>query len=138
MIHTDNLNTVRTLDEDTVHCNGCTNFDLQSLNSSDKFTIRNALGMLKFADDENTLPHRVVTSNLEHFNGVNISTLPNRKNVDILIGQSDKSLLMVLEEREGLDVDEPNYVLTRLGPVASGGRMNVRSDQFQSRRVGVG
>ena len=35
---------------------------------------------------------------------------------------------MVLEEREGLDADEPNYVLTRLGPVASGGRMNVRLD----------
>ena len=44
---------------------------------------------------------------------------------------------MVLEEREGLDANEPNYVLTRLGPVASGGRMNVRSDQLQSRRVEV-
>ena len=93
--------------------------------------------MLKFVDDENTLPHRVDTSNLKHFTGVKIPTLPNCKNVDILIGQSDKSLLMVLEEREGLDADEPNYVLTRLGPVASGGRMNVRSDQLQSRRVEV-
>ena len=84
------------------------------------------------------MPHRVDTSNLKHFTGVKILTLPNRKNVDILIGQSDKSLLMVLEEREGLDADEPNYVLTRLGTVASGGRMNVRSDQLQSWRVQAG
>ena len=135
--HTEDFNTVRTLAEDTVRCNGCTNFDLQSLKSGEKFTIKNALVVLKFVDDENTLPHRVDTSNLKHFTGVKIPTLPNRKNVDILIGQSDKSLLMVVEEREGLDADEPNYVLTRLGPVASGGRMNVCSDQLQSRRVEV-
>ena len=30
--------------------------------------------------------------------------------------------LTVLEEREGVDPEEPNYVLTRLGPIASGGR----------------
>ena len=119
MEQTENFNIVRTLAEDTVRCNGCTNFDLQSLKPGEKFTIKNALVVLKFVDDENTLPHRVDI-------GVKIPTLPNRKNVDILIGQSDKSLLMVVEEREGLDADEPNYVLTRLGPMASGGRMNVR------------
>ena len=137
MEQTENLNTVCTLAEDTVRYNGCTNFDLLSLNSGEKFTSKNALVALKFVDDENTLPHRVDTSNLKHFTGVKIPTLPYRKSVDILIRQSDKSLLMVLKRREGLDADEPNCVLTRLGPVASGGPMNVRSDQLQSRRVEV-
>ena len=50
-----------------------------------------------------------------HFNGVKIPTLPHRKNIDIFIGQSDKALLTVLEERESLNFDEPNLVLTRLG-----------------------
>ena len=44
---------------------------------------------------------------------------------------------MVLEEREGLNADELNLVLTRLGPVASGGCINARSDQLQSWRVEV-
>ena len=61
---TDNLNTVRTLVENTVRRNGCTNFDLQSLNSGDKFTIRNSVVILKFVDDENTLPHWVDTFNI--------------------------------------------------------------------------
>ena len=45
---------------------------------------------------------------------------PGRRRVDVLIGQSDKSLLTVLEEREGMDPEEPNYVLTRLGPLLVG------------------
>ena len=44
---------------------------------------------------------------------------------------------MVLEEREDVNADESNYVLTSLGPVASGGRMNVRLGQLQSRRMEV-
>ena len=44
---------------------------------------------------------------------------------------------MVLEESEGVDADDPNDVLTSLGPVASGDRMNMRSDQLQRRRVEV-
>ena len=63
------------------------------------------------------------TSTLEHFERVHIPVAPGRRRVDVLIGQSDKSLLTVLEEREGMDPEEPNYVLTRLGPIASGGRV---------------
>ena len=76
--------------------------------------------MLKFGHTKNTFPHRIDTSNLKQFNRVKIPTLSNRKNVDILIGQSDKSLLMLLNKREGPDAVELNYVLTRLGPAASG------------------
>ena len=61
-------------------------------------------------------------SGLEHFVGVHIPVAPERGRVDVLIGQSDKALLTVLKELEGVDPEEPNYVLTRLGPIASGGR----------------
>ena len=52
-----------------------------------------------------------------------------------MIGQSDKLLLTVLEEREGLNPDEPNYVLTRLGPIASGGYASSGSHPPQSLKV---
>ena len=42
---------------------------------------------------------------------------------DVLVGQSHKSLLTLLKKREGSGPEEPNFVLTRLGPVASGGRV---------------
>ena len=61
-------------------------------------------------------------SGLEHFVGVHIPVAPERGRVDVMIGQSDKALLTVLEEREGVNPEEPNYVLTRLGSIASGGR----------------
>ena len=48
-----------------------------------------------------------------------------------MIGQTNKELLTVLEEREGVNASESNYVLTRLGPIASGGRVRVRSDSHQ-------
>ena len=57
---------------------------------------------------------------LEHFDGVEIPVAPSRECVDILIGQSDKALLTVLEEREGKNQHKPNFVFTRRGPVASG------------------
>ena len=61
-------------------------------------------------------------SGSEHFVGVYITFATERGRVDVLIGQADKALLTVFEKREGVDPEEPNYVLTRLGPVASGGR----------------
>jgi len=69
----------------------------------------------EFMDDEGALPHSVTVNNLVHFIGVKIPVLSHRKSVDILIGQTDKLLLTVLEKREGLNPDEPNYVLTHLG-----------------------
>ena len=49
-----------------------------------------------FIDDINVLPHFVNITGLDHFHGVEISTILHRKNIDILIGQSDKVLLIVL------------------------------------------
>ena len=70
--------------------------------------------MCNFEDDENTLPHCIDTSKLSHFRGVQILVISYPKSVDLLIGQSDKFLLTVLEEREGFNSNEPNYVFTRL------------------------
>jgi len=99
--------------------------NLESFFSGEKFAVKNAIIVSDLVDDENTLPHRVNYSVLEHFNGIDITIAPDRDNIDILVGQSDKSLLTVLEEREGTDPDQPNLVLTRFGPIVSGGQMDV-------------
>ena len=78
----------------------------------------------QFSNDESTLPHAIDITTLEHFNGVQIEVVLARKRIDILIGQSDKTLLAVLYKYKGADPEEPNYALTRLGPVASGGRVS--------------
>ena len=72
-------------------------------------------------------------AHLKHFLGVSIPTIPDRNKIDVLIGQSDKELLVVLDEREGSNPEEPNFVLTRLGPIASGGR--ALENQFMARRA---
>ena len=114
---------IRTLADETVDCNGRTAFKLESLHTGEKFVIENALVVPQFSDDVGTLPHSVDVTKLKHFQGTHVSVAPDRKRIDVLIGQSDKQLLTVLEEREGASPEEPNYVLTRLGPIASGGQV---------------
>ena len=77
-------------------------------------------------DNEGTLFHAVNVEKIEHFQGVSIPVIAQRKSIDILIGKTDKSLFTKLEERESNHPDHLNYVLTRLGPIASGGRLEVR------------
>ena len=60
------------------------------------------------------------------------------KRVDILIEQSNKALLTVLEEREGKNPHQPNFLLTRLWLVASKGRVPHNSDNFFCRKVSTG
>ena len=88
-----------------------------------------------FSDDKSTLPHAVDTSKLKHFHGVEIPVTPERKCVDILIGQSDKALITVLKELEGSNSNESNLVITRLGPIASGGRVLGSSKSVRALRV---
>ena len=52
---------------------------------------------------------------LEHFRGVTIPVIAQRKSIDILIGQTDESSLTVLEERESKHPDHINYVYSDLG-----------------------
>ena len=112
---------IRTLANEFTPCRGVVNFEFESLTTGERFDVENALVVPEFVDDECVLPHSVDTSGLEHFDGVNIPTLPYKRCIDILIDQTDKFLLTVLEDREGIRPEDPNYVLTRLGPIASGG-----------------
>ena len=128
---------IRTLAEQTSKSSGCTSFKLQSLATDEVFAVNNALVVPNFEEDEKTLPHAVNVKNLKHFKGVKIPTISNRKTIDILIGQSDKSLLAVIEERESFNAEEPNCVLTRLGPIASGGQVKSESPVIYSLKVQI-
>ena len=127
---------IRTLAEQTSKSSGCTSFKLQSLATDEVFAVNNAL-VPNFEEDEKILPHAVNVKNLKHFKGVKIRTISNRKTIDILIGQSDKSLLAVIEERESLNAEEQNCVLTRLVPIASGGQVKSESPAINSLKVQI-
>ena len=113
---------IRTLAEQTTSSGGMTSFTIQSLTTNETYAIQDALVVPGFTEEENVLPHSINVGKLDHFKGIKIPTISNRKTIDILIGQTDKLLLTVLEERESLNSDDPNLVFTRLGPIASGGR----------------
>ena len=114
---------IRSVAEQNTSCAGVTNFNMQSLTTNKTYVIQDALVVPDFVEEENVLLHSINVSKLNHFKGIKLPTIPSRKNIDILIGQTDKSLLTVLEEREGSNSDDPTLVFTRLGPIASGGRM---------------
>ena len=122
-VMTDSSINIRTLADQTASCIGKTDFSLESLVTGDNYEINGALVVPAFSDDKSTLPHAVDTSKLKHFHGMEIPIIPERKCVNILIGQSDKALITVLKELEGSNSNEPNLVITRLGPIASGGRV---------------
>ena len=125
---TDHAITIRTLAEQTMRSGGLANFEIESLSNKETFAIKNALVVPDFVDDKNVLPHEVNTQKRMHFKGVKIPTFSHRQRIDILIGKTNKELLTVLEERKDLNASEPNYVLTQLAPIASGGHVEVRSD----------
>ena len=124
-VNTDHVLNSRTLAEQTIKSAEFTELKLQSLATNQVFEIKDALVVSNFMDDEGALPHSENVRNLNHFKGVEIPVISHRKSIDILIGQTNKLLLTVLTEREGLAQDESNLVITRLGPVASGGRANL-------------
>jgi len=113
----------------TTKCGSLTSFELQLLLDDKIYTVNDALIVPEFVDDkgEACLPHSVNVAHLEHFKAIEIPIVPERKNKDILIGQTDNGLLTVLEEREGGDPDDLNYVLTGLGLITSGGRVDANS-----------
>ena len=111
---------------------GLTNVEIESLSNKETFAIKNPVVVPDFIDDESVLPHTVNTQKLRHFKRIEIPTISQRQRIDILIGQTNKELLTVLEEREDVNASEPNYVLTRLGPMASGGRVEVRSNSHKA------
>ena len=94
---------IRTLGDFTTEYNGHLDFDLTSLANGKTYGIKGALIVSNYEDDENTLPHCIDTSKLSHFRGVQIPDISYRKGVDLLMGQSDKLLLTVLEGHEGFN-----------------------------------
>ena len=129
--------TISNLAQQTTPSCGLAHFSIESLTTGETFRVRDALVAPDFTEDRNTFPHAVDTNGLEHFKEVEIPTIPLHKGIDILIGQTDKCLLTVIEERESLNHDDPNYVLTRLGPIDSGGRISVKSYLRGTIKVGV-
>ena len=115
--------TIKTLSDQTAITEGRTDFSLESLSTGKEFSFKNALVVPNFSDDESVLSYSVDIAGLNNFHNVEILTVPRRKSIDVLIGQTDKNLLTVLHESENVDPDKPNYVLTKLGPIASGGRV---------------
>ena len=120
--------TIHTLADQRVITDGRTDFNLQSLINGEEIAIKDAIVVPEFLDDQAALPHAVDTNSLGHVDGVEIPLAPDRDRIDVLIEQSDKTLLAVLKERESADSEEPSYDLTRLGPVARGGRVRLESN----------
>ena len=88
---------IRTLASQTTKSDGFTHFDLHSLADNRVYHVHNALVISDFAEKSICLPHAVKVAHLKYFLGGNIPTIPDRNKIDILIGQSDKELLVVLD-----------------------------------------
>ena len=129
--------TIKTLSDQTAITEGRTDFSLESLYTGDEFSFKNALIVPNFTDDESILPHSVDVAGLDNFNDVEIPTIPERKCMDVLIGQADKGLFTVLHESENVDPNKPIYVLTKLGPIASGGRVPAATSAYTSLKVNL-
>ena len=129
--------TIKTLSDHTAITEGRTDFSLESLYTGEEFSVKNALVVSNFTDDESVLPHSVDVAGLDNFNDVEITTIPERKCIDVLIGQADKGLLTVLHESENVDPNKPNYVLTKLGPIASGGRVSAATNANTSLKINL-
>ena len=100
-------------------------------------TFQMLIVVLKFLNEKGILSHTVDLTTLEHFDGVKMPTTLNEKYVRILIEQPNNSLLTGLAEREGKNLHQSNFVLTRHGPVASSGRVPCISDSFSSQKVSI-
>ena len=129
--------TIKTLSDHTAITEGRTDFSLESLYTGEEFSVKNALVVPNFTDDESVLPHSVNMAGLDNFNDVEIPTIPERKCIDVLISQADKGLLTVLHESENVDPNKPNYVLTKLGPIASGGRVSAATNAYTSLKINL-
>ena len=137
-INTDYNLTIRNLADQTTVSKGLVAFTLQSLISNKYFDVEDALVVPELIENEGVLPHSIHVKHTKHFKGVEIPTLSGGKSIGILIGQklpNDKLLLAVSEEREGSNSKKPNYVLTRLGLIASVGCVHTGSKSLSNLKV---
>ena len=96
-----------------------------------KFEIKNTFVVPEFTNYDRTPSQAVNVKKLDR----KIPVIYERKNVDILIWQTAKLLLTVLEEHESIYPDDPNYVLTRLGLISSGSLIGEGSKPFRTLKV---
>ena len=132
---TESVVTLHTLSGQVTPKLGQVDLQLQSLHSGEIFPLVGANVVPNWADDKRILPHALDVSSLKHFGDASIQVLPGKDRVDLLIGQDNARLMTVIEEREGSSADHPNCVLTRLGYVASGGRLAATSTAKQVSKV---
>ena len=123
---------IRALADETVGSKGCTAFKNESLHTGEKSVIKDTLVVPQFSDNFRTFSHSVDVSALKQFKRTHVPAAPDRKCIDVLIRQSDKQLLTVLDVREGANPKEPNYVLTCFGPITSGSQIAAAISDFLS------
>ena len=104
-------------------------FDLEALDTNERFPARKALVIPPWSDEGYTLPHQQDLSEYPHFDQVTTYVIPSRRKVDILLGLDNSALMRVLEERVGQET-QPHAIKTPIGWIASGG--NFQEDSPES------
>ena len=107
-------------------------FNLQSLFSDETFVLSNVVTHSSWRDDMNTLPHR---QDMSTFKDVELFELPENKTVDLLIGNDNAFLMIVLEERVGASRSDLHAILTPLGWLGCGGRSPLEESPVKVCRV---
>ena len=109
-------------------------FDLEALDTHERFCDRKALVISPWSDEGYLLPHQQALSNYSHFDSGTTHAIPNRSHVDILLGLDNSLLMQVLEERVGSE-GEPHAIKTPIGWIASGGSFNEKTSTYVAQRV---
>ena len=113
-----------------------TSFVVETLHARERFQIQKALVMPTWSNQTYILPQNYDLSTYQHFEDVNIETLPNRKHIDILLGLDNSNLMMVLEERMGAQ-NQPHAIHTPIGWVASGGNTIEENLTYRSMKMKI-
>ena len=110
-------------------------FELESLFSTEKFSLSNVVTHSSWQDDVSALPHRQDMSSYSYFEDVELVQLLERDSVDLLVGNDNAFLMTVLEEREGVSRSDPHAILCPLGWYACGGLSPLQATPVKVCRV---
>ena len=111
-------------------------FNLETTHTHECFDGLEGIVIPSWSESDYNLPHNQDLSLFSHFEGVTISVLPHRSEVDIIIGLDNSHLMKVVEERVG-DVGQPHAIKTPLGWIASGGSFQQKMTDLVTRRVSI-
>ena len=70
--------TIKTLSDQTAITEGRTDFSLESLSTGEEFSVKNALVVPNFSDDESVLPQSIDIAGLDKFHNVKILFLDGK------------------------------------------------------------